>query len=185
MARTRRDTEAGLFHVWSHSVRSTELFRDDLDRSRFVSELARATQRVGWRCIGFCLLTTHDHLILEVRQGELPVGMQELNFRYASGYNARHGLRGHVFAARYGCRRVEIDHDLPERELQVVFRYVMQNPLKAGLCRSPELWPWSSYASTVGLAESFTFVDASPLLGCFGGSPRAQMAALRAYVEES
>ncbi len=57
-AELRRDTEAGLFHVWAHSVWSAELFRDDLDRSRFVSELARTTQRVGWRCVGVCLLTS-------------------------------------------------------------------------------------------------------------------------------
>ncbi len=184
MARRRRDTEAGLFHVWAHSVWSAALYRDDLDRSRFVSELARTTQRVGWRCVGVCLLTSHNHLILEVGEGVLPVGMQELNFRYAAGFNARHGLRGHVFARRYGCRRLEIDPDLPERELQVAYRYVMRNPVEAGLCRSPELWPWSSYAATIGLVESFTFVDASPLLDCFGGSREAQIAELRAYVEE-
>ena len=72
-----------------------------------------------------------------------------------------------------------------ERDLQVAYRYVMRNPVEAGLCRSPELWPWSSYAATIGLAESFTFVDASPLLGCFDGSSEAQIAALRACVEES
>jgi putative transposase len=180
MARPPRDMAAGFFHVWSHSIWSADLYRDDADRTRFVSELARTTQRVGWRCIGFCAMTNHKHLLLEVDDGALPVGMQELNFRYAAGFNARHGTRGHVFGGRYGSRRLETGV-----ALLIAYRYVMRNPVRAGICRSPELWPWSSYAASVGLAEPFTFVDASRVLGCFDASPEMQITALRNLVEES
>ena len=89
MARRYRDTEAGVFHVWSHSVWSAQLYRADPDRMRFLSALARTTSRVGWRCSAVCVMTSHYHLILEVADGVLPVGMQELGFRYAAGFNAR------------------------------------------------------------------------------------------------
>jgi len=178
VGRPHRDKYGGTFHVWSHSVWTTDLFRDDLDRSRFISELARTTERVGWRCIGFCLLTNHDHLIVEVEDNVLPAGMQELNHRYAVGFNARHRLRGHVFGARFGSRRIKTNEDL-----EGAYRYVMRNPIEAGLCDSPERWPWSCYRGTVGLGEPFTFVDPSPVLACFSANPAVAIAGLRRYVE--
>jgi hypothetical protein len=42
------------------------------------------------------------------------------------------------------------------------------NPVRAGLCRSPEGWPWSSYAATVGLRHSPWFLDAEPFLSVLG-----------------
>jgi hypothetical protein len=38
------------------------------------------------------------------------------------------------------------------------FRYVARNPVRAGLCRQSEEWPWSSFAGTAGLAEPSSFV---------------------------
>ncbi|HZD87831.1 MAG TPA: hypothetical protein VE088_07490, partial [Gaiellaceae bacterium] len=91
MARRNRDVAPGVFHVWAHSVRDEALFRDDLDRMAFLRELARAGAKAGWRCIAYCLMDTHYHLILEVDAGVLPDGMHSLNFRYACWFNQRHG----------------------------------------------------------------------------------------------
>jgi putative transposase len=178
MARQHRDTDAGLFHVWSHGVWTTELFRDDLDRARYISELARTTERVGWGCIGGCLLGTHTHLILNVENGVLPIGMKELNFRYAASFNARHRLRGHVFGGRFSSRRIKGEADLIR-----TYRYVARNPVEAGLCQKAEEWPWSSYAGAIGLAEPWTFVDPSLVLGCFSENPAVAIADLRRIVD--
>jgi putative transposase len=180
VARRQRDKDAGLFHVWCHSVWSAELYRDDLDRSRFVTELARITQRTGWRCIASCLLTTHYHLLVEVENDVLPGAMQALNFRYASGFNSRHRLRGHVVGGRYGSRRV-----VGEADLRDTYRYLARNPVEAGLCASPVQWRWSSYPGAVGCAEPLTFVDPSVVLGCFGSSPQAATFELRRFVEKA
>ena len=68
-----------------HALRRVgdDVFRDDLDRIVFLRELARARRRSEWRCLAYCLMTTHYHLILEVDDDALPFGMQALNFRYA------------------------------------------------------------------------------------------------------
>jgi REP element-mobilizing transposase RayT len=178
VARQLRDIDAGLFHVWSHSVWTTELFRDNLDHARYITELARTTERAGCGCVALCLLTTHKHLILNVDDGVLPNAMQELNSRYAAGFNARHRLRGHVFGGRFKSRRIEGEADLSR-----TYRYVARNPVEAGLCGSPEQWPWSSYPGTIGLAEPFTFVDPSLVLGCFSKNPAVAIADLRRFVE--
>lgn len=179
MPRPPRDVAAGIFHVTTHSVRDTELFRDDIDRMRFLSELARATARVSWTCIGFCLMRTHYHLLLDASDGALPKGMQALNFRYAVSFNARHRTRGHVTERRYHADRIK-----DESHLLAAFRYVMRNPVAAGICDRPQDWPWSSYAGTVELGPAHSFVDGNRVLGLFDGPREIAIAQLRAYVEK-
>jgi putative transposase len=179
MSRPRRDKGAGLFHVYSHSVWAAELFRDDRDRIVFLRELARAVHKASWLCLGFCLLGTHYHLLLDVDDGALPIGMHSLNFRHAVAFNVRHRMKGHVLGARYDSVRIKNDD-----QLLTAFRYVMRNPVEAGLVERPEDWPWSSYAATIGRAEQHSFVNPSRILGCFDGPPELAAARLHAFVTE-
>jgi putative transposase len=160
--------------VWA----APALFRNDLDRTIFLRELARVTRRQAWTCMAFCLLETHYHLLLEVHDSSLPAGMQSLNFRYAIGFNQRYRLRGHTQFDRYGSRRIEDESDLLS-----AFKYVVLNPVEARLCASPADWPWSSYAGTVGLAPPHSFVDPALVLDCFDGPRELRIAQLRAFVE--
>jgi REP-associated tyrosine transposase len=170
-----------VFHVYTHCVwEGRGYVRDDLDRQMFLRELARATSKFEWTCVGFCLLGSHYHLLLGVPDGALSRGMQSLNWRYAVQFNARHGLRGHLQFDRFGSRRISDDPDLVS-----AYRYVMRNPVDAGLAPGVEAWPWSSHAGTIGLIEPHSFVDASLVLGFFGGSREASMSRLRAFVAES
>jgi REP-associated tyrosine transposase len=179
MARPPRDIDPGTFHVTRHAVRDTSLFRDDLDRIRFLTELADVSARTGWTCIEYCLMTTHFHLIVDVDAGVLPPAMHQLNFRYACSFNARHATRGHVLERRYNAGRIG-----SEAHLLAAYRYVARNPVMARLCATPQEWRWSSYAASVGLADSISFVDASRVLEIFGGPHEIAIARLRDFVEE-
>jgi REP element-mobilizing transposase RayT len=179
--RSERDRGPGVFHVFTHCVwAAPALFRDDLDRIVFLREVARVIRRYGWTCIAFCLMQTHYHLIVDLRDASLPNGMQSLNFRYAIGFNQRYRMRGHVVFERYGSRRIS-----GEADLLGAFKYVVLNPVEARLCRSPVDWLWSSYAGTVGRAEPHSFVDAMPVLDCFDGSRELRAARLGRFVEDS
>jgi putative transposase len=177
MARRNRDTHAGVFHIVTHSIRDEDLFRREIDRVHFLRELGRAVARAEWRCVSFCLMRTHYHLILDVPEMTLPPGMHSLNFRYASWFNSEYGYRGHVMAARYWSRRIEGAADLLG-----TYKYVARNPVKARLCGRPELWPWSSHAATLGF-RPVDFVDATDVLACFDGAPELRRAELREYVD--
>jgi putative transposase len=180
MPRALRDVEPGLFHVYVHSVWAADaLFRDAEDRMTFLRELARVTSRVGWTCVGYCLMTTHYHLVLDVGEDVLPKGMHSLSFRYASSFNARHAMKGHVHGRRYGARRL-----MSETDLLDAFKYVARNPVEAMLCEHPEQWVWSSYAATVGLAKQQPFVDPRRVLSCFSDPLEFAQAELRRFVAE-
>jgi putative transposase len=178
MARAPRDPAPGIYHVTAHSISSGPLFRDDIDRTQFTSELARLAARPRWTCIATCLMSTHYHVLVDVADSSLPLGFHRLNGRYAQGFNARHRLRGHVFADRYGARRIDTDP-----YLMTAFRYIARNPLEAGLCAKPHQWAWSSYAASVGLVDGFGWCDVDRVLGCFGQPRAAAIGRLRAFVE--
>jgi putative transposase len=180
MARQCRDKAAGLFHVYTHSVWAAELFRDDRDRMVFLRELAQAGAKAQWVCIGFCLMTTHYHVIFDVDNDALPIGMHSLNFRHAVQFNKRHGMKGHVLGARYDSVRIEDDSHLLR-----AYRYVMRNPVEAGICATAEAWKWSSFAAALGDAEPIGFVDPSIVLNCFDAPHEIAAARLRAFVAES
>lgn len=175
-----RDTSAGVFHVYAHCVwASPALYRDDIDRREFLRRLAHVTAKTDWRCMGFCLMRTHYHLIVEVQEGVLPVAMQSLNHGYAWTFNRRHGLRGHVQARRYGARRLG-----DAGNLVATYAYAMNNPVDAHLCERASLWRWSSFRGTIGLGEPNSFIDDGPILGCFRHELDPWVA-LRKAVEES
>lgn len=181
MPRRPRDQGAGLFHIFVHGLWAVPcLFRDEVDRSEFLRHLAYATDRTGWTCVAYCVMTSHYHLIVGVEDGVLPVGMQIVNRRYARHFNRRHGLRGHVLFDRYGSRRIGDGLDLLD-----TFTYVARNPVDVGLCADPAGYSWSSYAGTVGRAEGSSFVDSSRLLTSIGRFADDPVAALRSRVERS
>lgn len=177
--RPRRDTSAGLFHIYVHGLWAVpELFRDDEDRLEFLRHLGRATVNTGAICVEYCLMTSHYHLILQVEAGALPTAMHAVNRRYARYVNRTYGFRGHVLFDRYGSRRIEDELDLLD-----TFEYVARNPERAGVCRNAAAHQWSSYTGTVGLAELSTFVDPSCVLAAAGRLANDPVAALRRLVE--
>src|SRR5581483_65207 len=90
VAHQLRDVSAGTFHVYTHCVWAAKAhFRDDVDRVEFLRGLARVTAKYDWRCMGFCLMRTHYHLLVEVADGVLPTAMQSLNHGYACHFNRR------------------------------------------------------------------------------------------------
>ena len=139
MARVLRTTlPDGYFHVIARGVDACEIVRDDIDRRRFLVHLRDSVDRYGWVVHAFCLMTTHYHVVLFSTRAELSGGVQRLNGRYAQAFNRRPLRFGHLFADRFTSRVIE-----GERYLRDACQYVVENPVRAGVCDSPETWPWA------------------------------------------
>ncbi|HEY7604591.1 MAG TPA: transposase [Gaiellaceae bacterium] len=134
----RTELPDGIFHVTAHSVFGLELFVDDRDRSVFLWLLGELTERFPVRCLAYCLLGTHYHLLLEGAAADLGPAMQRLNGRFSRYFNERHSRAGHVFAERYSARVV-----VDDRHLEQLYEYIEANPAKAGLCDGDEPWRWT------------------------------------------
>ncbi len=147
MARTLRiEFPGAVYHVTSRGYARKKIYRDDEDRINFLATLAWVAKRFGWVCHAYCLMDNHSHLLLETPDANLSRGMRQLNGVYTQRFNRRHSKVGHLFKGRFKSILVERDSYLLE-----LSRYVVLNPVRARLVKSPENYPWSSYRSTLGL----------------------------------
>ncbi|MFL5847162.1 MAG: transposase [Solirubrobacteraceae bacterium] len=141
----RIELAGGIHHVFARGVRAAPVFLDADDRRRYLGLLERAVQWQGWRCLAYCLLTNHLHLLIETPTANLGTGMRRMHSDYALAFNKRHGYSGYLFQGRYGSVLVKDDP-----QLVAVVRYIDQNPVEAGLVSTAEAWPWSSAAALRG-----------------------------------
>ncbi len=163
MARPLRIEFAGaLYHVTSRGDRREAIFEDDTDRETFLAVLAAVVDRYNWICYAYCLMTDHYHLLVETVEGNLSKGMRQLNGVYTQASNRRHGRVGHLFQGRF--KGILVDKDAYLLELS---RYVVLNPVRAKMVRSPERWRWSSYRTMIGEAPVPGWLAADGLLSQF------------------
>jgi REP element-mobilizing transposase RayT len=144
----RIEFPGGYYHLTSRGDGREDIFLDDRDREVFLQVVAEAVGRFGWRLHAYCLMTNHYHLLVETPEANLSRGMRQLNGIYTQRFNRRHNRVGHVFQGRYKAIIVEKDAYFCE-----LARYIVLNPVRAGMVRAAKDWPWSSYRATAGLAD--------------------------------
>jgi len=163
----------------ARGVARQPIFRDDKDRRHFLKLLDDVVARHEWTCHAFVLMTTHYHLLVRTPSPDLARGMQRLNACYAQHYNWRHGETGHRFERRYHSVLVESDTHAIE-----LVRYLALNPVRAGACREPAAWRWSSYATIVRRERPpHCFAD-EWLLAYFGRDRDRAIERLQSFVED-
>jgi len=141
MSRPLRIEFAGaLYHVISRGDRRTAIYHNDSDRLDWQGVLARVCKRHHFVIHGFCQMGNHYHLLVETPEANLARGMRELNGIYSQHFNHRHALAGHLFQGRYKAILVQ-----KNRYLLELIRYIVLNPVRAGLVSRADDWQWSSH----------------------------------------
>lgn len=176
----RIQVAGGLYHVTARANQGRVAFSDDDERTQFLAVLDELVVRRGWSCRAYCLLTTHYHLLFVTPNGDLSAGMQFLNGRFAQWANWRRSQRGHVFEGRY--RSVLVESESHALEAQ---RYIALNPVRAGLVRQPEDWPWSSLRAILGLAKGASLLDVRAVLEEFGPNAISARRRIRTFIRDA
>jgi len=129
--------EEGVYHVCSRGVEKRAIYIDTADRLLFLALTRHASRRHRWDMLVYCLMTNHFHFVVRAKLDSVSRGMHLLNARYAQGFNHRYLRVGHLFQGRFYAGYVEGDE-----ALERVCDYVLDNPIRAGICRSRGEWPW-------------------------------------------
>jgi len=176
MARPLRlEFEGALYHVTSRGDRQENIYDDDVDRQAFLSVMASVCESCNWVCHAYCLMNNHYHLLVETPDANLSRGMRQLNGVYTQTFNRRHGRVGHVFQGRYKAILVERENYLLE-----LSRYIVLNPVRAGMVGSAKDWPWSSYRATAGQVKAPDYLNVEWLLAAFA---KRKSVAIKRYKE--
>lgn len=175
----RIELPGGLHHVTSRGDRREAIYRDEQDRLDWLAVLGEVCSRFNWRCHAYCEMTNHYHVVVETPDANLSQGMRQLNGVYTQATNRRHGLVGHLFQGRFKAILVERDAYLLE-----LARYVVLNPVRAGMVAEAGDWPWSSYRAMVAEAPAPPWLETDWVLGQFGQARARSRAGYAAFVRE-
>ena len=180
MARPLRlEFSGALYHITSRGNRLEDIYEDDEDRKEFLLILESVCEAYNWVCYSYCLMSNHYHLLIETPDANLSKGMRQLNGVYTQKYNRYHGRVGHVFQGRYKAILVEKENYLLE-----LSRYIVLNPVRAGMTRSAWEWPWSSYRSTVGQSKGLKCLNVDWVLSAFAKRKSVAIQRYKTFVSE-
>jgi putative transposase len=87
----------------------------------------------------YCLMDNHVHFIAVPRRSDsLARGIGETHRKYTTMINIRSNWKGFLWQGRF------LSYPMDEQYLYNAVRYIEQNPVRAGLVKRPENYPWSS-----------------------------------------
>jgi len=181
MARALRlEFPGALYHITSRGNRRETIFEDGIDHQAFLDLLGQVCEHMNWQCYAYCLMTNHYHLIIETAEANLSAGMRQLNGIYTQRYNRRHRRVGHLLQGRYKAILVDKESYLLE-----LARYVVLNPVRAGMVDHPGQWEWSSYGFMTSCKPVPAWLARRKLLRGFDGKEAVARKLYTRFISEA
>jgi REP element-mobilizing transposase RayT len=182
MARKLRVQYPGaIYHLMNRGDRREPIFKDDVDRERFLQTLGEACAKTNWQVHALCLMPNHFHLVVETPRANLVSGMTWFLGTYTGRFNRRHKLFGHLFSGRYKALVVDGSGN---GYLRTVCDYVHLNPVRAKLIAASEplrSYRWSSFGEYLKASgRRWEWLRVDRLLGD-AGIPRDSTAGRRQF----
>jgi REP-associated tyrosine transposase len=178
--RIRLDVGGTTHHVNIKAVAGVHAFPDDHHRERFLELLRAELTKSKWRCLGYTVMGTHYHVVIELREPTLSSGFQRLNSSYSRWFNRERGRTGALWQARFFD--VPIESTIQFLETQ---RYLAHNATRARLVENPEDWQYCHYGALIGKFPADELVDENAILRLLGPDRRVARQRLRAFAEAS
>lgn len=152
MPRTaRRQSETGIYHVMLRGINREVIFQETEDYERFLGILRRYRSICGFEVFAWCLMDNHVHLLIRADQEPLPLVIKRVGCSYVYWYNKKFDRAGHLFQDRYRSEAVDT-----EEYFLTVLRYILQNPIKAGMETRMGAYRFSSYDAYAGHPDGLT-----------------------------
>ncbi len=122
-------------------INRQRIFEDEEDYKKYLWELKRFQEICGYQLYAWCLMPNHIHIL--IREGNEPLEQvfRRIGASFIYWYNMKYERIGHLFQDRYKSEPVE-----DSAYLLTVVRYIHQNPVKAGICKKPADYRYSSYS---------------------------------------
>jgi hypothetical protein len=140
------------YHVFNRGVNHEIIFPEEIYFQRFTELYEKYMPPVA-DIVSFCLLPTHYHFLLFIKENPSEVPSHQFSHffnSYAQWFNKQNHRNGGLFQRPFKRKRIK-DQD----HLRRVIYYIHRNPLHHKLTKTPEHYPYSSYGS---IAEETTLL---------------------------
>ena len=138
--KARRVAQSGIYHVMMRGINHQQIFEEDEDYRVFLRILRKCKNISGFKILAYCLMGNHIHLLIKEDEEKLELIFKRIGVRFVKWYNQKYQRCGHLFQDRFKSEVVD-----DERYLITVAGYIHQNPVKAGICKNADEYPYSSY----------------------------------------
>ncbi len=131
-----------VYHVLARGNNKQDVFKDEDDFRKYIDILRTYKQKYQYRLYHYVLMTNHVHLVMETTAdgGKLSQIMKSINLSYAQHFRKKYSYTGHFWQDRFKSILIAQDE-----YLLACGSYVELNPVRAGMVRHPQDYPWSSY----------------------------------------
>ena len=179
MARKPRIEYPGaLYHVFSRGNNKNRIFWDAQDFMIFIKRIKRYHEKYDFKLYAYVLMPNHFHFLLQTSETPLSKVMQGILESYAIWFHKKYKSVGHLFQSRY--TPILCQH---ETYFLTLIRYILMNPVRAGLAATPEAYPWSSYSRCL-IAKADDFVAGNEVLNLFSSSHFLSLKMLKKFLCE-
>ena len=128
----------GYYHVMMRGVNRQTIFYDDEDNERWLNCLRRYSNELRIDICAYSLMGNHVHLLVKAFSG-LDRLIKKMGASYVYYFNRKYDRVGHLFQDRFRSEVLDTDE-----RLLAAFRYILQNPFKAGIGGIKD-YKWSSW----------------------------------------
>ena len=156
----RRKSESQIYHVILRGNNRQIIFHNDDDRIFMLNRIKKYSEQTNIELYAYCLMDNHIHLLVGKANPKLSKFVQKLATSYAMYFNRKYDRCGHLFQGRFKSEPVET-----EDYFKTVFRYILQNPEKAQICKFFQ-YKWSSCQFVMNESKD-TFVELEYVFAVF------------------
>lgn len=136
----------GIYHIVARGNNKQNIFIETEDYLFFIGRLSKYLKQTGIKIYSYCLMTNHIHLLISEKDASKPklsIFMKKLCVSYAYYFNTKYERSGHLFQDRFRSEPI-----ISSLQFTKTVRYILQNPIKAGLSKSYE-YKWNSFKDSI------------------------------------
>ena len=154
----RSELKTNLFHIMVQGINKSYIFNDSIDIKYYIKLLYELNNQHNIQIIAYCVMNNHTHILIKSENiDEMSKFMKRVNVKFSRYYNKKHNRVGYVFRDRFKSQGI-----YSEKHMYNCIRYIYENPVKAGICKSPDEYPYSNYNKKIDLynnEDCMSFID--------------------------